>query len=83
MHPQWRAAVPMRLLLSFRRISIATTAILSGGIPLGIAMVGMLTLSQLRTPYAAPPIHILLNRLAKRFGRTGASVAGAEPFPLD
>jgi hypothetical protein len=55
MHPQWRAAVPMRLLLSFRRISIATTAILSGGIPLGIAMVGMLTLSQLRAPYAAPP----------------------------
>ncbi len=80
-------------LLRFRPILMTTMAALFGALPLalgtgigaemrrplGITIVGGLIVSQLLTLYTTPVIHLLLDRLAKRLGRTAVvRPAGAQ-----
>ena len=81
-------------LLRFRPIMMTTMAALLGGLPLalgsgtgaelrrplGITIVGGLLVSQVLTLYTTPVIYLLMERIARRFGRTKAPEvsAGAE-----
>jgi multidrug efflux pump len=83
-------------LLRFRPIMMTTMAALLGGLPLalgsgigselrrplGISMVGGLLLSQVLTLYTTPVIYIYFDKLAKRFGRSGAAANEPSPAPV-
>jgi multidrug efflux pump len=82
-------------LLRFRPIMMTTMAALLGGLPLalgsgtgaelrrplGITIVGGLLLSQILTLYTTPVIYLLMDRVARRFGKREAPAAGAASIP--
>ena len=81
-------------LLRFRPILMTTLAAMLGALPmllgtgtgselrrpLGLAIIGGLTLSQLLTLFTTPVIYLFFDRLALRFGRKAAEPA-SEPAP--
>ena len=82
-------------LLRFRPITMTTMAALFGGLPLalgtgpgsemrrplGIAIVGGLTLSQLLTLYTTPVVYLYLDRLRLRLAGLRRKVRGPAPSP--
>jgi multidrug efflux pump len=46
--------------------------------PLGIAIIGGLTLSQLLTLFTTPVIYLFFDRIARRFGPKSSPAAGGE-----
>ncbi|HKR47749.1 MAG TPA: efflux RND transporter permease subunit [Paraburkholderia sp.] len=102
-----REAIFEASLLRFRPILMTTLAAMLGALPmllgsgtgselrrpLGLAIIGGLTLSQMLTLFTTPVIYLLFDRLAERFGRKrkpeshadgdadGGSGTGAPPAP--
>ncbi len=46
--------------------------------PLGLAIIGGLTVSQVLTLFTTPVIYLFFDRLARRFGRRPSAAAGGE-----
>ncbi|MEM5403468.1 MULTISPECIES: efflux RND transporter permease subunit [Paraburkholderia] len=98
-----REAIFEASLLRFRPILMTTLAAMLGALPmllgsgtgselrrpLGLAIIGGLTLSQMLTLFTTPVIYLFFDRLAERFGRKrkpeshadGGSGTGAPPAP--
>ncbi|MCP3725800.1 efflux RND transporter permease subunit [Paraburkholderia sp. CNPSo 3272] len=98
-----REAIFEASLLRFRPILMTTLAAMLGALPmllgsgtgselrrpLGLAIIGGLTLSQMLTLFTTPVIYLLFDRVAERFGRKrkpeghadGGSGTGAPPAP--
>ena len=89
-----REAIYQACLLRFRPILMTTMAALLGAVPLmlgtgmgselrnplGITIVGGLIVSQVLTLFTTPVIYLMFDKLAKRFGETGAETSPA-PVP--
>jgi len=87
-----REAIFEASMLRFRPILMTTLAAMLGALPmllgtgtgselrrpLGLAIIGGLTLSQVLTVFTTPVIYLFFDRLARRFGRNQRSVAGGE-----
>jgi multidrug efflux pump len=87
-----REAIFEASMLRFRPILMTTLAAMLGALPmllgtgtgselrrpLGLAIIGGLTLSQVLTLFTTPVIYLFFDRLARRFGRGRRSVAGGE-----
>ncbi|MBC8751035.1 efflux RND transporter permease subunit [Paraburkholderia podalyriae] len=79
-------------LLRFRPILMTTMAAMLGALPmligngtgselrrpLGLAIIGGLTVSQVLTVFTTPVIYLFFDRLARRFGRGPSAAAGGE-----
>jgi multidrug efflux pump len=87
-----REAIFEASMLRFRPILMTTLAAMLGALPmllgtgtgselrrpLGLAIIGGLTLSQVLTLFTTPVIYLFFDRLARRLGRRQRSVAGGE-----
>ncbi|HTI17838.1 MAG TPA: efflux RND transporter permease subunit [Trinickia sp.] len=87
-----REAIFEASMLRFRPILMTTLAAMLGALPmllgtgtgselrrpLGVAIIGGLTMSQLLTLFTTPVIYLFFDRLARRFGRERNSGASAE-----
>ena len=87
-----REAIFEASMLRFRPILMTTLAAMLGALPmllgtgtgselrrpLGLAIIGGLTLSQLLTLFTTPVIYLFFDRLARRFARKPQSVEGGE-----
>jgi multidrug efflux pump len=87
-----REAIFEASMLRFRPILMTTLAAMLGALPmllgtgagselrrpLGLAIIGGLTVSQVLTLFTTPVIYLFFDRLARRFGRRPGSVAGGE-----
>jgi multidrug efflux pump len=87
-----REAIFEASLLRFRPILMTTMAAMLGALPmllgtgtgselrrpLGVAIIGGLTLSQLLTLFTTPVIYLFFDRLARRFGPKSSPAAGGE-----
>jgi multidrug efflux pump len=87
-----REAIFEASMLRFRPILMTTLAAMLGALPmllgtgtgselrrpLGVAIIGGLTMSQLLTLFTTPVIYLFFDRLARRFGREPNSGASAE-----
>jgi multidrug efflux pump len=87
-----REAIFEASLLRFRPILMTTMAAMLGALPmllgtgtgselrrpLGIAIIGGLTLSQLLTLFTTPVIYLFFDRIARRFGPKSSPAAGGE-----
>ena len=91
-------AIYQACLLRFRPIMMTTMAALLGAVPLalgtgtgselrrplGITIIGGLTLSQMLTLYTTPVIYLFFDRLSRRFSRHRRIRAAAmEPVPAE
>jgi multidrug efflux pump len=88
-----REAIFEASMLRFRPILMTTLAAMLGALPmllgtgtgselrrpLGLAIIGGLTLSQVLTMFTTPVIYLFFDRLARRFGRSQRCAAGEEP----
>jgi len=87
-----REAIFEASMLRFRPILMTTLAAMLGALPmllgtgtgselrrpLGLAIIGGLTVSQVLTLFTTPVIYLFFDRLARRFGRRPSSAAGGE-----
>jgi multidrug efflux pump len=87
-----REAIFEASLLRFRPILMTTMAAMLGALPmlvgtgtgselrrpLGLAIIGGLTVSQVLTLFTTPVIYLFFDRLARRFGRRPSTAAGGE-----